>query len=221
MQGLFAITLLIEDRKMITDMHIKRVVDFHGHVCPELVLGGKLCEMIKESVALNIISENDYTIFAENTTSSLDAIQVLLGVTIGNQRLMVMDYGKHHYTVSEKNKNNSLLFKLKELSFEDEELFHQLEEKISANDAFLDDLISYQQMIDTRVMQILDTPPQDLFSVEGVPKPISGGQSSSRYLVCSHCGEKVLASRCISPAESDGPLCPPCHQMISSKYILH
>jgi formylmethanofuran dehydrogenase subunit E len=38
-------------------------------------------------------------IIAENSTSALDAIQIMLGATLGNQRLKVMDLGKHNYTV--------------------------------------------------------------------------------------------------------------------------
>ena len=36
--------LLREERKVLLNIHLKRIVDFHGHLCPELVLGWKHCE---------------------------------------------------------------------------------------------------------------------------------------------------------------------------------
>lgn len=29
---------------MLIDIAFNRVVNFHGHMCPELILGGKVCE---------------------------------------------------------------------------------------------------------------------------------------------------------------------------------
>jgi formylmethanofuran dehydrogenase subunit E len=33
-----------DDRKMLVDMTVKQVVNFHGHLCPELAIGIKACE---------------------------------------------------------------------------------------------------------------------------------------------------------------------------------
>ena len=49
------------------------------------------------------IPDHKISIIAENSTSALDAIQIILGLTIGNQRLQIMDFGKHNYTIIGKN----------------------------------------------------------------------------------------------------------------------
>lgn len=79
------------ERKMLVNMTLKRVVDFHGHLCPDLVVGAKVSEY-----AQKLFPDRSFSLIAENSTSAIDAIQVLLGITIGNQRLKVMDFGKHN-----------------------------------------------------------------------------------------------------------------------------
>ena len=68
------------DRKMLLNTAIEKVVDFHGHLCPELVIGVRVSEY-----AHRYLSGEDFSLIAENTTSAADAIQV-------------MDFGKHNYT---------------------------------------------------------------------------------------------------------------------------
>jgi len=87
------------ERKMIVNMALKRIADFHGHLCPDLVLGCKLCEVIQNLLPPGEAANGIAAIIAENSTSAFDAIQIMLGATLGNQRLKVMDLGKHNYTV--------------------------------------------------------------------------------------------------------------------------
>ena len=55
------------------------------------------------------------------STSALDAIQVLLGATVGNRRLAVMDFGKHNYTVFSRPVNRGWRLRRRVLRFGDEE----------------------------------------------------------------------------------------------------
>ena len=55
-----------EDRKVLLNMTMKRLVDFHGHLCPDLVIGAKLCEYIQRlltetsglNVSISIVAQN-------------------------------------------------------------------------------------------------------------------------------------------------------------------
>ena len=95
-------TLYREERQMVVNMAVKRVVDFHGHLCPELVIGMKACEYALQLLFQGKQPTERISVVAENCTSALDAFQVLLGVTVGNQALKVFDFGKHNYTFSRK-----------------------------------------------------------------------------------------------------------------------
>jgi formylmethanofuran dehydrogenase subunit E len=195
---------------MLTNIALKRVVDFHGHICPELAMGSKFCEFIQHLLDDKILEDNVFSILAENSTSALDAIQILLGVTVGNQRLMVMDYGKHNYTLYSQQQEQSWRFKMINLDFNDGEAFHSLEEKIINDKALLEDMLSFQQLIEARVQRIFALSPEQLFVIESTQCTRQAQESTSLYTICSVCGEQVLATRCVERREK--VLCIPCFQ---------
>jgi formylmethanofuran dehydrogenase subunit E len=195
---------------MLANITLKRVVDFHGHVCPELAVGSKFCEFVQHLLDENSLEDTGFSVLAENSTSALDAIQVLLGVTVGNQRLMVMDYGKHNYTLYSRNHDQGWSFRMIGLAFGDEDAFHSLEEKIMNDNALLEDIVSFQQLIDARVQQIFNLSPQDLFVIEPTPCGQQPRESTSLYTICDNCGEQVLANRCVE--RRNKALCLPCFQ---------
>lgn len=203
----------LEERKMLANLTLKRVVDFHGHICPELAVGGKFCEFVQGLFNNGAIPPTGFSVLSENTTSALDAIQVMLGATVGNQRLLVMDVGKHTYTLFSRPKNRGWRLKQRPLLYGDEEIFAALDEKITNNQALLEDITRFQQLIDTRVKQILALLPEELFIIEEVESTIQPPETASIYQTCALCGEMVLASRSIESRNMT--LCTPCFQKMS------
>ncbi|MFH0783020.1 MAG: FmdE family protein [Pseudomonadota bacterium] len=211
----------LEERKMLANFTLKRVVDFHGHICPELAVGGKFCEFVQGLFNNGAIPPTGFSVLSENTTSALDAIQVLLGATVGNQRLLVMDFGKHTYTLFSRPEKRGWRLKQRPLLYGDEDIFAALDEKIRNNQALLEDITRFQQLIDTRVKQILALLPEELFTIEEVESTIGPPETASIYQTCAVCGEMVLASRCIK--SRDMILCTPCFQKMSpecSQYVI-
>jgi len=206
----------LEERKMLANLTLKRVVDFHGHICPELAVGGKFCEFVQGLFNDGAIPTNGFSILCENTTSALDAIQVLLGATVGNQRLMVMDVGKHTYTLFSRPEKRGWRLKQRPLLYGDEEIFAALDEKIRKNRALLEDVTRFQQLIDARVRQILALLPEELFTIEEVDTEVRPPETASIYVTCGVCGEMVLADRSIK--NRDMIVCMPCFQEMSPDY---
>jgi formylmethanofuran dehydrogenase subunit E len=187
-----------EERKMlVNNMTLKKVVDFHGHLCSELVIGCKACEYAQRLLSKNGSLEGEISVIAENCTSALDAIQVLLGVTLGNQRLKVFDFGKHNYTFSLKNGRNSLRLSLKEQRYGDENEYRTLEQKIMKDQVSLDDVVQFQQRLDSRVKRLFASFPEDLFSAEWVSPMQQTNEMPTIYLSCWWCGQQILKNRAI------------------------
>ncbi|MDI6789468.1 MAG: formylmethanofuran dehydrogenase subunit E family protein, partial [Thermodesulfobacteriota bacterium] len=92
-------SLYREEKAMLVDIRLKIVADFHGHLCPDLVIGWRACRLALEVLAGEGQIQEDLTIITENSTAALDAIQYTLGCTIGNQRLQIVDTGQHNYTL--------------------------------------------------------------------------------------------------------------------------
>ncbi len=188
-----------EDRKMLINMTLKRVVDFHGHLCPDLAIGGKVCEYVQKMFSTSIEADGGISIIAENRTSALDAIQVLLGVSVGNQRLQIRDFGKHNYKVFFRNIGDGCKLSLKRQRYGDEDEYNRIESKILNNEATFDEITQFQGFLDDRVRHLLSLSPEGLFKVEPYhAKPARyHTESASVYLTCTCCGEQVLKSHVI------------------------
>ncbi len=187
----------LEDRKMLIDMNLKRVVDFHGHLCPDLAIGVRVCEFIKDLVPSKGAEFSSISIIAENSTSAIDAIQILLGTTLGNQRLYIADLGKHNYTVILPNHKQGINISLKSLNFKNETQFCMLEEKISKNEIVFEEVVMFQKLLDDRVKHIFNTPLKELFKVKDVEVRKHLVEFPSLYVKCSKCGEEVLKTHAI------------------------
>jgi formylmethanofuran dehydrogenase subunit E len=200
---------------MLLNMTLKRVVDFHGHLCPELVIGCKACEYAQKLLSENGKLNGGISVIAENCTSALDAIQVLLGATPGNQNLKIYDFGKHNYTFSLKNGQNGFRLSLKELHYGDEDEYQELEEKIIKDQTSLDNIVHFQGLLDSRVKRLLASPPEDLFNVEHVSPMQQTTEMPTIYLSCWGCGQQVLRNRAV---EFQGKIyCIPCFQGLDDR----
>lgn len=210
-------SLYRRDRKMLGNMTLKRLVDFHGHLCPDLMIGVKLCEYVQGMLRSVEDPSGGIFIIAENSTSALDAIQVLLGLTIGNQRLHILDFGKHNYSVYFKHDGKAIRLSMKPRHFGDEEEYEHLERKIWNNKATLDDVVRYQELVDNRILQISGISPQELFEVKEIEWNEPPVELAGVYHRCSCCGEPVLEGRLI---QQNGKLyCIPCFKRINTDCV--
>ena len=198
---------------MLANMMLKRVVDFHGHLCPDLILGGKVCELVASKFADEIAGGGRISVIAENTTSTLDAIQILLGATMGNQRLQIMDFGKHNYTVVDHQDRKCRRLSLKPRQIDDETAFRAMEARIMSDQATRKDVIRFQKILDRRVMQLASVSPATLFQVETIEPTPHPTEFTSVYFECTLCGQPVLKSRKIDFKENC--YCIPCFQQLN------
>lgn len=201
----------LEDRKMLGNITLKRVVNFHGHICPELAIGGKFCEFVQGLFNSGSLATSGFSVISENTTSALDAIQILLGTTIGNQRLLVMDFGKHNYTLLSHTLRRGWRLRQRTLHYEDQGSYVEYEQKIRKNEATMEEVLAFQKLLDRRVQHILTLPPEMLFTIEEIQHDQPLAESTSLYIECGRCGEQVLASRSIR--KGNETLCLPCLQL--------
>jgi formylmethanofuran dehydrogenase subunit E len=202
-----------DERKMLVNMTVKRVVDFHGHLCPELVIGMKACEYAQELLFPNEQPKGRVSVVAENCTSALDAFQVLLGVTVGNQCLKIFDVGKHNYIFSSRDSGRCFILRLKVQYFGDEHEYTALEEKTRGNRITLDEVVDFQKLLDGRVRKLLAANPEELFEVEKSGAVPQTPEYAPAYVPCSSCGEQMLLERAV-PFE--GRLyCIPCFHLLS------
>src|SRR3990172_5095832 len=83
--------------KIIFMKSLDDVVEFHGHICPGLVLGYRVSMLALKELGERAIDE-ELVAIVENNSCAVDAVQVMTGCTFGKGNLIFRDYGKQVYT---------------------------------------------------------------------------------------------------------------------------
>lgn len=180
---------------MLLSITFKRIVDFHGHLCPDLVIGCRFCEYAQNLLEPLGELKSGISVIAENSTSALDAVQIMLGTTVGNQRLQILDYGKHSYTLITQKGKSGFRLTMKKQQFNDEESFSDMDHDMRSRPDHWQNALWFQKMLDQRVKHFLNLQHEDLFDVTPIDTQCSLKEFPSVYLTCSVCGEQVLKSR--------------------------
>lgn len=78
---------------------MKKVVAFHGHLCPGLVYGYRIAMEVLRLFDLKAPLGEKITCIAETDSCAVDAFQVLLSTTIGKGNLIIHSWGKSAFTL--------------------------------------------------------------------------------------------------------------------------
>ncbi len=92
-----------------------RAVDFHGHECPGLAIGFRACELAMEKLSLDFSRDEDIVCVTENDACGVDAIQVLLGCSLGKGNLIYRDRGKQAYSFFNRNTGEKIRIVCKQI----------------------------------------------------------------------------------------------------------
>src|SRR4030066_981430 len=76
---------------------LEEIVEFHGHICPGLVLGYRVSMLALKELGERAIDE-ELVAIVQNNSCAVDAVQVMTGCSFGKGNLIFKDYGKQVYT---------------------------------------------------------------------------------------------------------------------------
>lgn len=143
----------------------KKAAEFHGHECPGLAIGFKVCQALEEHIPTNASVDEELVCITENDTCAVDAIQSLLGTTFGKGNLIYKPMGKMAFSFYFRKSGEAVRFFFKADGRE----------------------MSREERLD----YILNASTDELFSfskpVFELPEPARIFQS----VVCENCGEKA------------------------------
>ncbi|MDR1956514.1 MAG: FmdE family protein [Treponema sp.] len=86
---------------------------FHGHSCPGLAIGFKACEAAIEKMEVNPAVDEELVCITENDACGVDAIQAILGCTLGKGNLIYHNTGKQAFTFIHRATGKGMRFYLK------------------------------------------------------------------------------------------------------------
>ena len=76
----------------------EKCVAFHGHACGGLTIGFQAARYAMELLELDFSADEDVVCIAENDACGVDAIQVLLGCSVGKGNLLFHLRGKQAFS---------------------------------------------------------------------------------------------------------------------------
>jgi formylmethanofuran dehydrogenase subunit E len=91
----------------------KKARAFHGHACPGLAIGVKVCEAVVEKMGISPSFDEELVCVVENDACGVDAIQALVSCTFGKGNLIYRNTGKNAYTFFDRRRGKAMRFYFK------------------------------------------------------------------------------------------------------------
>ena len=199
---------------LISPEQIDAIIAFHGHSCPGLAIGIRAAELALRE--LDNPKDTEIVAVVETDMCGVDALQFLLGTTMGKGNLIHRDHGKMAFSFfrRETGRGFRALLNPAARGGMDDEMAELM--RMSANGTATE--AQRQRMTDLRAglqQRFMILPLEEMFQMtkvdQGAPRPPKILES----LVCEHCGEKTMESR--TRRFAGATLCIPCFQMVEQK----
>ena len=190
-----------------TESILERAIRFHGHQCPGLAIGIRVSLVALRELGKPARDEEMVAI-VENNSCGVDAIQILTGCTFGKGNLIFNDFGKYVYTFMNRETQRALRISIKKESGEMDTEHLDLFAKVKEKTATPDEMEEFKRMHIKRSNEILNTPEEDLLTIEEVnpdPVPMAPLHES---VECVRCGESAMETRI--RLLNGAPHCIPC-----------
>lgn len=91
----------------------EKCVEFHGHECGGLTIGYKAAQYAMELLELKFSEDEQVSCISENDACGVDAIQVLLGCSVGKGNLLFHMRGKQAFSFYNRSTGKSVRLSLK------------------------------------------------------------------------------------------------------------
>ena len=188
---------------------LKKCIEFHGHLCPGLVYGYRVAKEAITLLDLKRSKDEEVVVISENDSCAVDALQILLGTSIGKGNLILKDYRKNAYTILNRLSKRAFRFsrnKYYRYSGEFAEEFERLDQAISSDTA--NEKEKWRQKI-LKARDLLSKPFSDVFSAKEVDIAIPPYAPLARSEACAKCGEMTMSTKMVC-AENGKRICIPC-----------
>jgi formylmethanofuran dehydrogenase subunit E len=206
-----------ESKQAMSD-DLKQCVEFHGHICPGLIYGYRVAKEAMRLMNIGRSADEEAVAVCENDSCAVDALQVLLGVTVGKGNLIIQNYGKNAYTVLSRSKRRAYRFSRKtHYSYrgKNKDYFDRLEVNVAAGTALDGDRRELKRM---KMDDLLARPFDEIFTTSEAPfeEPLYAPLAPSEP--CSVCGEMTMATK-MTPSGDSMRVCIPCSKMDGARRL--
>ncbi len=194
------------------DDTIQKAIEFHGHLCPGLMMGVRAARIALREIGPH--SEgHDVVAIVETDLCPVDAIQSLTGCTFGKGNLIHRDYGKNAYTFVRRADGKAIRIITRSDGWPpDSPERQELSEKVQVGTATAAEERRARELQDERALAILALPEERLFDVRTARIELLARDRGLAAAPCAACGEltrvthlhhvdgRMLCGACREPA---------------------
>jgi formylmethanofuran dehydrogenase subunit E len=184
-------------------------INFHGHMCPGLVYGYRVAEEAKRLLGVDRSHDEEVVAISENRSCAVDALQALLGTSMGKGNLIINDYGKNVYTIFNRSTRKGFRFSRNthyNYRGNNKDEFQRLEETVSRGNATEEEKRLQKKM---KAHDLMTKPFDEVFTTISVDISDLPYAELARSVPCAKCGEMTMATK-MTPDGANGLLCIPC-----------
>lgn len=157
---------------------LARTMEFHGHLCPGLMIGWRLARAAADALGVGSSGDEELVAVAENDSCSVDAFQFLLSTTFGKGNLKWQDYGKKAFTLYDRGQGRAV-----RVRFIGDDFRKTLPDGSSDREAFMQSL--------------LDEPDEKLVEIKEAPPLPPEKARIEPSILCARCGEPTQKSKLV------------------------
>lgn len=185
------------------------VVEFHGHICPGLVLGYRVSILALKEFGERAKDEEMVAV-VENNSCAVDAVQVVTGCTFGKGNLIFKNYGKQVYTFIKRPSGESLRISVNWESPQETEREKEMWERYIRGDRSEEVLKVVHDRKSRKIDSIIHARDEELFAITKGRMELPEEAEIYPSIRCSLCREKVMKPRA---RVKDGKIvCIPCFE---------
>lgn len=185
---------------------------FHGHVCPGLTIGYIAAKAGIEKLDAERDIDEELVTIVENDACGVDAVQVLIGCTIGKGNLIYRDHAKQVFTFICRDSAKAVRVALK-TSFNIDAIdpeVSKLRPKVMGGTATAEETKEFRERMDGISVTMRNTPVEEMFDIRFVDVEIPQKARIFNSVKCAKCGEMMAESR--ARVQNGEYVCIPCYE---------
>ncbi len=173
----------------------QKCADFHGHICPGLVIGFQAAKCALEWLQANRAEDEEIIAIVETDACCADAIQVLTGCTFGKGNFFYKDYGKNVFTFASRESGKGVRIAMKPDALDLDKRHQELMDKLRAGTASEAERREFEKCHLQRSNDIMNLDPHKLFNVRSVKVSMPSMARVEPSKPCSRCGEPTMGTK--------------------------
>jgi formylmethanofuran dehydrogenase subunit E len=178
-------------------VNFKKCVDFHGHICPGLVMGYRAARAGMDWLSENRAGDEEIVTVVETDSCGADAVQVITGCTFGKGNFIFDDQGKMAFTFLSRNTGKGVRVVRKPAGPRPAsyDRHGELMDRIRRDEATPEEKKEFRSLHLEKAYELLNMPLEELFTVRPVDRSLPPKAKIEPSRVCAGCGEPAMASR--------------------------